>query len=77
MLSLNGIYQNGKLELDQEVSAWGPVKVIVTFLEEEKLQKVEEENLSEKEEMPDPYFTLIDFSTIGGQGAYRSFKSNF
>ena len=34
MLALKGIYQNGKLTLEQEITMTAPVPVIVTFLEE-------------------------------------------
>ena len=37
MLALEGIYQNGQLLLPQKVEVTQPVKVIVTFLEPEKI----------------------------------------
>lgn len=34
MLAIHGIYQNGFVKFDKEISFDNPVKVIVTFLEE-------------------------------------------
>lgn len=39
MLALKGIYDCGKIELDEELYFDHPVKVIVTFLEESTGQK--------------------------------------
>lgn len=37
MLALEGVYQNGQLLLPQKIEFTQPVKVIVTFLEAEKI----------------------------------------
>ena len=41
MKSLKGTYHNGQLILDEAVVSEKPLKVIVTFLEEEKEEKQE------------------------------------
>ena len=47
MLALKGIYQNGKITLEQEMTMTDPVAVIVTFLEEPRSLPPEPLNLSE------------------------------
>jgi len=39
MLSVKGIYQNGKIELEEPMNEKGPIQVIVTFLEPSKVEK--------------------------------------
>ncbi len=34
MIAVSGIYQNGFVKLDKELSVINPVKVIITFLED-------------------------------------------
>jgi hypothetical protein len=47
MLALKGIYQNGKITLEQEMTITDPVAVIVTFLEEPRSLPAGPLNLSE------------------------------
>jgi predicted HTH domain antitoxin len=49
MLALEGVYQNGQLLLPQKIEFTQPIKVIVTFLEEEKItqNKVTEKLVAE------------------------------
>ena len=44
MLALEGVYQNGQLLLPQKIEFTQPIKVIVTFLEEEKIRKSQKNN---------------------------------
>lgn len=41
MLAVNGIYEQGKLQLQEDVPFTKPVKVIVTFLEEVQPKKLD------------------------------------
>lgn len=66
MLSLTGMYHNGELKLEQEIDVQKPVKVIVTFLEEEELEEADQEDLAES------YLTLIAFSTTHPQDSWRA-----
>ena len=35
MIAVNGIYENGEIRLDRRIQTKKPIKVIVTFLDEE------------------------------------------
>lgn len=67
MLALTGTYYKGQLQLEEEVEANRPVKVIVTFLEENEEDTAEKEHSQAKEEAPKPYLTLLAFSPIDNQ----------
>lgn len=45
MISTKGIYHKGKLELEEPINSEKPIKVIVTFLEDEV---VEEKSIMDK-----------------------------
>jgi hypothetical protein len=60
MLKVSGYYHNGKIKMEREIPTDKPLKVIVTFVEEED---------REEGERDEPYFSLIDFNTICGQDA--------
>jgi hypothetical protein len=40
LVAIKGIYQNGQITLEEEISAKEPIAVIVTFLEEKKSETV-------------------------------------
>jgi hypothetical protein len=40
LVAIKGIYQNGQIILEEEISAKEPIAVIVTFLEEKKSETV-------------------------------------
>jgi hypothetical protein len=67
MLALTGTYYKGQLQLEKEIDADRPVKVIVTFLEENEEDAAEKEHSQAKEEAPEPYLTLLAFSPIDNQ----------
>lgn len=56
MVQLSGIYENGHITLDKEISVDKPVKVLVTFMDEDMVE--DRKNLSSN-----------DFS-FGGDGRY-------
>lgn len=64
MVAVPGTYQNGYVKLDKDYSSDGPVKVIVTFLED--LQTTSEKGLS-----------LSDFSFAKSQKNLENFKGSF
>ncbi len=64
MVSLVGIYQNGRLKLDKEYLTAAPVRVIVTFLEEVR---------SESESR----MSLADFSFAKSKENLTSFTGSF
>lgn len=64
MTALAGIYQNGAIKLDREYPSAGPVKVIVTFLEET-------EQPSEKR------LLFSDFSFSSSREALEGYKGSF
>lgn len=64
MLSIAGTYQNGYLKLEKDYSTKNPVKVIVTFLEEE--QSKSEIGLA-----------LTDFSFSKSKKNLQNFKGSF
>ncbi len=64
MIAVSGTYQNGNLKLDEEYISNKPVKVIVTFLEEEK--KESEKGLS-----------LTDFSFAKSRKILENYKGSF
>ncbi len=45
MIALTGTYHNGRLELDEPISTDKPMKVIVTFLEEDTKQELQRDDL--------------------------------
>ncbi len=47
MVAVAGIYQNGHITLDTEISSTTPVKVIVTFLEEVDTSALKKLSLSD------------------------------
>lgn len=42
LVAIKGVYQNGQIILEEEISAKEPIAVIVTFLEEKKTETVTE-----------------------------------
>ncbi len=42
LVAIKGIYQNGQITLEEEITAKEPIAVIVTFLEEKKTETVTE-----------------------------------
>jgi len=42
LVAIKGIYQNGQITLEEEITAKEPLAVIVTFLEEKKTETVTE-----------------------------------
>lgn len=69
MVALTGTYQNGQLKLDEEYATPGPVKVIVTFLEEVK-QPV-------KSVKPKANITTTDFSFAKSRENLQGFTGSF
>ena len=64
MLAVSGTYQNGQINLDKEYKSKTPVRVIVTFLEDE-------------EEKNDKKLTLSDFSFAESRKALAHYKGSF
>lgn len=64
MVTIEGIYQNGYVKLNRELSVKNPVKVIVTFLDDIEIT-------SEKR------LTLADFSFAKSQKALEDYKGSF
>jgi len=64
MTSIVGTYQNGHLKLDKDYSTKNPVKVLVTFLEEE-------EDETEKK------LSLNDFSFSKSKKNLEKYKGSF
>ncbi len=63
MVQLSGIYDNGTITLDEKVSVKKPVKVMVTFMDEDVT--VEQKRL-----------TLDDFSFAKGRELLKDLKSS-
>jgi hypothetical protein len=63
MVQLSGIYNNGNITLDQKISVKRPVKVIVTFMDEDVT--IEKKRL-----------TLDDFSFAKGRELLKDLKSS-
>lgn len=64
MVAIEGIYQNGYVKLNRDISSEKPVKVIVTFLEEVEAS-------SEKR------LTLCDFSFTKSRKILEDYKGSF
>ncbi len=64
MVALAGTYQNGCVKFDEEYTSEKPVKVIVTFLEEEKPSAQK-------------HLSLSDFSFSKSQKALENYKGSF
>lgn len=64
MIAVVGTYQNGYVKLDKDYQSDSPVKVILTFLDEEPIQT--EKRLS-----------LSDFSFSQSQKNLENFKGSF
>ena len=64
MVAVRGIYQNGYVKLDKELSFNNPVEVIVTFLEEDEVP------LKKR-------LMLSDFSFAESQEALKDYKGSF
>ncbi len=47
MLSVKGVYQNGKIKFDRKIEVGGEVPVIVTFLEEPEEENVQKYDFSD------------------------------
>jgi hypothetical protein len=64
MLSIAGTYQNGYLKLEKDYSTKKPVKVIVTFLEDNQNES-------------DNGLTLTDFSFSKSRKNLQNYKGSF
>lgn len=64
MVAVRGIYQNGQVKLDKEVTFTDPVDVIITFLEEEKKETGKR-------------LTLEDFSFAKSQKDLENYTGSF
>lgn len=64
MLAVGGIYQNGSIKLDNEVSSSNPVRVIITFLED--VEAVKEKRI----ELSDLSFAKSRALTANYQGSF-------
>lgn len=64
MVAIGGTYQNGNIKLDKEFLSKKPVKVIVTFLEEETAVTGEDG------------LVLSNFSFAQSQAALKSFSGS-
>lgn len=66
LVSVEGVYQDGLVHLNDEVSVQNHTKVIVTFLKEEKVESPTPKRL-----------TLDDFSFRKSQEALKDYKGSF
>ncbi len=66
LVSVEGVYQDGLVHLNDEVSVQNHTKVIVTFLKEEKVESPAPKRL-----------TLDDFSFRKSQEALKDYKGSF
>ena len=64
MVAVTGIYQDGLIKLDKEYTSNRPVKVIVTFLENNETE-------------PEKVLKLSDFSFAESQKVTANFKGSF
>ncbi|MBI4648308.1 MAG: hypothetical protein HY738_17420 [Bacteroidia bacterium] len=64
MLAVNGIYQNGYVKIDKDISFKNPVKVIITFIEE--IETTSDSDLS-----------LADFSFSESKKLLSEYKGSF
>ena len=73
MLALQGIYKNGYIKLDNPININKPLKVIVTFIDEEiKLNKQSFVIESEKKTL-----NINNFSFLKSIEASKNFKGSF
>ena len=63
MVAVSGVYQNGYVKLDEELSFKKPVKVIITFLED-------------VETSPEKSLSLSDFSFSKSQKILENYKGS-
>ncbi|QJD77216.1 hypothetical protein [Spirosoma rhododendri] len=66
LVSVEGVYQDGQIRLDDTVSVQNDTKVIVTFLNEKRVAQPIPKRL-----------TLDDFSFRKSQEALKDYKSSF
>lgn len=64
MLAVGGIYDNGYLKLDSEITASRPVRVIITFLDE-------------VESVPSERLSVLNFSFAASRKEMMGFNGSF
>ena len=70
MLALTGTYYNGNVILEEKIKSEKPLKIIVTFIEEDTLHYTEDKRKREKN------LKVSDFSFLEAQDLLKNFKGS-
>ena len=70
MLALTGTYYNGNIILEEKIKSEKPLKIIVTFIEEDTLHYPEDKRKGEKK------LKVSDFSFLEAQELLKNFNGS-